>query len=180
MTRSRSTCAWFSGAVLCVGLLGCAPAEEGSPTTENAAGAEEEIPSSQEFSQEANMRALNATVADFATHLMAEDLDQFTDLFTQDAIRFPPEAAPIVGMDAIRAGMVRQFENVDQAITIRLEESEFTGDLAFVRGTFAVTQTTPDGSSGELVGSWMNLMRRSPDGRWRIARNMWNSDSPPS
>lgn len=164
---------------LLLALLGCAaPAGQDQGTSEEPAPESSSMPSAQEFSEEAALRALNATVADFAALLMAEDLDGFMDLFTEDAIRLPPEAPPIVGTDAIRAAQFGQFEAFDQNITIRMDESEFTGDMAFVRGSFAVTQTLPDGTSADLVGSWMNLMRRSPDGKWRIARNMWNRDSP--
>ncbi|MEM9406518.1 MAG: nuclear transport factor 2 family protein [Acidobacteriota bacterium] len=168
--------------VLTLALAACAtPAGQGDPAEESAAGPAGEdssMPSAQEFSHEADLRALNATVADFAAFLMTEDLDGFMDLFAEDAIRLPPEATAEVGIDAIRASQYRQFEDFDQDITIRMDESEFSGDLAFVRGTFAVTQTRTQGPTIEMVGSWMNLMRRSPDGKWRIARNMWNRDRP--
>lgn len=164
--------------VLAFTLVGCAgPA--GQEAAADAADAEEaNMPSAQEFSEEADLRALNATVADFAALLMSENLDGFMDLFAEDAIRLPPEAPAQVGLDAIRAAQYRQFEDFDQDITIRMDESEFSGDLAFVRGSFAVTQTRANGPTIDLVGSWMNLMRRSPDGKWRIARNMWNRDQP--
>lgn len=160
-------------------LAGCAtPAGQEEAAGEDQAEESSSMPSAQEFSEEAAIRALNATVADFAALLMAEDLDGFMDLFTDDVIRLPPDTPPIVGVDAVRAAQYTQFENFDQNITIRMEESEFSGDLAFVRGSFAVTLTYTDGTETELVGSWMNLMRRSPDGKWRIARNMWNRDRP--
>ena len=165
-----------------LGLVGCSPpAETSTPAVEDVGSAEEPgRVSAEEFSKDASLRALNATVADFARTLMEEDLDGFMSLFTEEAIRLPPDAPSVQGTDAIRASMYRQFENVDQIITIRMDESEFSGDLAFVRGSFGVTQTNEDGSIGEFVGSWMNLMRRGADGRWRIARNMWNRDQPPA
>lgn len=161
------------------GALACAPQTGSEPEPAEAAESETPaMPSAQQFSEDSDLRALRETVALFAQTYGEEDLDGFMDLFTDDVVRLPPEAPEIKGTDAVRANMYNQFENADSQITIHMEESEFSGDMAFVRGTFAVTGTTADGESTDLIGSWMNLMRRGADGKWRIARNIWNRDQP--
>ena len=74
--------------------------------------------------------------------------------------------------------MAGVFQNADLEVQIHVEEIEFSGELASVRGTFALITVPKDGSaSSEIQGNWMRLMRREPDGHWLLARELWNAES---
>ena len=156
-------------AILLAGLfvLACPPVEE--EVAEDPAAVEPSI---------GDERALNALVADFMVAINSSDADGVAVLYASDAIRMPPDAPEIRGREAIRQNMEGVFENADIEVQVHVEETEFSGELASVRGTFALITGPKDGSaSSEIQGNWMRLMRREPDGRWLVARELWNSES---
>src|SRR5262245_53931023 len=73
------------------------------------------------------------------------DWDTVTRLFTPDAIRFPPNQAPVVGRKAMRAWL-ETFPPL-QEFTITAEEIVGCDDLAFVRGSYAMTLRSEPGTT---------------------------------
>ncbi len=133
----------------------------------------------QTFAREAHLAALNELVGHYVMAYQEEDLDAFVALYTEDAIRMPPDQPAFSGSAAIRSDMVRTFAAQDTEITVHIDETEFSGDIAFLCGTWAVRATLADGSgTTESVGKWVNLSRRMPDGSWKIQRDIWNRDHP--
>jgi hypothetical protein len=65
-------------------------------------------------------------------------------------------------------------------ITLTTTADEVTGhgDLAYVRGTFGVTATLPDGSTMNDKGSFLEIRRQQADGTWALTRDIWHSDLP--
>lgn len=124
-------------------------------------------------------RALNALVADFIVAINESDADGAAALYASDAVRMPPDAPAVRGREAIRQNLEAAFENADIEVQTHVEETEFSGELASVRGTFALTAAPKgsDAASTEIQGNWMRLMRREPDGHWLVARELWNTDS---
>ncbi len=156
-------------AILLAGLfvLACPPVEE--EVDEDPAAVEPSI---------GDERALNALVADFMVAINSSDADAAAALYASDAVRMPPDAPEIRGREAIRQNLEAAFENADIQVQVFVDETEFSGELASVRGTFVLTTVPKDGSaSSEMQGNWMRLMRREPDGHWLVARDLWNSDS---
>ena len=99
----------------------------------------------------------------------------------------PGDAPAWIGNPAIRDGFAqfpfeqgpggqlgsRQSEDlVDEAIVC-------SQDCLFARGTWREEFTPQDGS--ELLryaGKWVWLIRRQPDGNWKIVWQIWNRDAP--
>ncbi len=61
---------------------------------------------------------------------------------------------------------------------IELLEVEVRGDLAYVRGQYVMTVVLPDGDSATGSGNMLEIWFKGSDGRWRLARDIWNSDRP--
>ncbi len=94
-------------------------------------------------------------------------------------MRMPPNAPPLIGKEAIRAAYQSTLDQFTGEITLSLEEVEFGGDWAFVRGTSPVTLTPKAG--GELIqdeGKYLSIRKKQPDGSWKIFRTIWNSNNP--
>ena len=156
-------------AVLFVGLftVACPPAEE--EVAEEQSAVEPSI---------GDESALNALVADFMVALNASDADAMAALYAPNGRRMPPNGPPIVGREAIRQNIAQTFEVSDLEVQIQVEETQFSGELAYVQGTFALGVIPKDGSRRtDSLGNWMRLMRREPDGRWLVAYELWNLDS---
>ena len=156
-------------AVLFVGLftVACAPVEEEVVEDQNAV--EPSI---------GDERALNALIADFMVALNTSDADAMAALYATNGRRMPPNGLPIVGREAIRQNVAQTFESSDLEVQLQVEETRFSGELAYVQGTFALGVTPKDGSPRtDSLGNWMRLMRREPDGRWLVAYELWNFES---
>lgn len=156
-------------AILIVGFLSaaCSPVEEEVAEDPNAV--EPSI---------GDERALNALIADYLVAMNSGDADGMAALYASDAVRMQPDGLPITGRETIRQNMARAFEVSDLNVTMQVLETEFSGELAYVRGTFLLVVSPKDGSeTTESLGNWMRLMRREPDGRWLVAYSLWNLQS---
>ena len=172
MMNSNRTLWRFGACFLAICLVGftaisCAPSEEEVAEDPNAV--EPSI---------GDEKALTALVGNYVVAVNSSDADGIAALYAADAIRMPPDALPTSGRESIRQNMAGTFENADLEVQLHIEETEFSGELAYVRGTFALTTTPKDGSASSAIqGNWMRLMRREPDGRWLVAEELWNTDS---
>ena len=57
--------------------------------------------------------------------------------------------------------------------TNKLVEYGVEGDLAYQVGTYAIT-----GSDSPEQGKFLNVLKRQPDGTWKVAVSIFNSDKP--
>jgi uncharacterized protein (TIGR02246 family) len=115
---------------------------------------------------------------------LANDAQAVLRLFTEDAVLMPHHGVkPVVGKAAARAfwfpssGPPTTVTLFDQAI----DEINGVPDLAYVRGRSKVEWTTGTGADAKKsgnAGTNLTLLRRQPDGSWRIAVQMW--DDPPN
>ena len=161
----------FAGVIvlllLAVLAAACAPVEEG--VSEDPDAVEPSI---------GDENALNALIADYMVAVNSGDADGMAALYAADAVRMAPDALPIRGRESIRRSMEQTFETAELNVQLQVKETEFSGELAYVRGTFLLTASPKDGSPPtESEGNWMRFMRREPDGRWRVAYSLWNPQS---
>ena len=166
-TLERLVVGFIALLLLAVLAAACAPAEE--EVAEDPDAVEPSI---------GDENALNSLVADFMVAMNSGDADAMAALYASDAVRMPPDAEAIRGREAIRQNMVAAFEAADIEVQIHIQETEFSGELAYVHGTFALITSPKDGSaSSEIQGNWVRLMRREPDGSWLVADELWNAES---
>lgn len=147
-------------------LVGCAPAEK----------QEESVPE-RDTSQE-NLDAINAIVGGFVNAYNDADAEALTQLFAEDGIRMPPGASSFAGHSRIKSEFEAEFEQGTGTIVVNLQETVMGEDLAFTRGTWAITTQPEGGEATSVVGKWINLVTRQDDGSWKISRNIWNLDTP--
>lgn len=169
ITRATESPAIGLLAVLLVGLftVACPPAQE--EVVEDPSAVEPSI---------GDEDALNALVADFMVALNTGDADGMAALYAANGRRMQPDGPPIVGREAIRQNISQAFEASDLEVQLQVEETRFSGELAYVQGTFALGVVPKDGSPRtDSLGHWMRLMRREPDGRWLVAYELWNLES---
>jgi uncharacterized protein (TIGR02246 family) len=124
-----------------------------------------------------DIEAIRSVIERDAEAVRSADWDTVTRLFTPDAIRFPPNQAPIMGRTAMRAWL-ETFPPLQQ-FTITADEIVGCDDLAFVRGTYVMTlhrgtDTPPQVDRGHYLG----LLRRQADGSWLWSTDMAVSELP--
>lgn len=109
---------------------------------------------------------------------LANDREQVMATLTEDAVLLPSGLAALEGSDAIREFWWPADSpptRVTEFTAVQREVGGY-GELGFVRGSFALSFTY-GGSSYSSAGEYMSILRRLPDGVWRISHRMW-SDRP--
>lgn len=104
------------------------------------------------------------------------NIDGVLELYSEDAIQLPPDAAPIVGLKEIRRQLVEELKRVSVDTSILVEEVEAGSEIAFARGRYEMIVHPKDGSrETEASGSWLDILKRQPNGSWRIRRSAWSN-----
>lgn len=155
----RHLCLLVAGAVMVSGVLGFSGAAVGGEKEDMAAIAKV---------REMEMASVNEATSDHVTHVYAKDVKYY-----------PPNAAALEGTDAVKAwldGLVGQFDAnlkyTDANVVIR-------GDMAFEQYAGVVTMTPKAG--GEAMTEnvrGIHIYKKGADGAWRIAYDIWNTDTP--
>lgn len=148
----------------------CAPVED-----------QEEPAAEQVATTEADEEAISGLQATYLAALDAGNAEQYAAVFTDDGVLMVPNAPPVNGSEAIGAYIQAGFDQTDfENHDISTAEMMVLGDWAFARGTLMGTiAEQPDGEPLESTRSWVMIFRRQPEGSWRIARYILNSDDPP-
>ena len=123
---------------------------------------------------EHDLAAIRAAIVKDEAAVRRADWDAITHMFTEDAIRFPPNQQPIRGRVAMRAWL-ETFPPFEE-FAITADEIVGGEGLAFVRGTYAMTISGPTPVTDR--GNYMGLMRQQPDGSWLWATDMALSELP--
>jgi uncharacterized protein (TIGR02246 family) len=146
-------------------LPACAPPPE-PPTVESP-------------SVEADIEALKTAAADWDAAWNSQDLEKLLSLYTEDAVRMPPNEAAEVGKEAIRGSLQRSFGEFTSQGGSVVDDVRVSGDLAYVRGTGEYTDTPKTGGEPiQGVGKWVAVHQRQPDGSWKMICEIWNSNLP--
>jgi uncharacterized protein (TIGR02246 family) len=108
---------------------------------------------------------------EWARQWSAKELDPVVSLYAADAVFLPSSGGRITGQAAIR-DLFRQALAVNTPrITVISVSTGRSGDLAYDSGDYVETLTS-DGTTRELHGSYLAVLRRGPGG-WRIVQHVW-------
>ena len=123
--------------------------------------------------------AVNDIWTRYSASLNAGDLDSWLSLWTDDGVQLPPGEPPVVGKDQIRARNRGVLDKFTFNISITNDEVGVASDWAFARGTYTATLTPKAGGRAiPINGKYMTILKRQPDGSWKIHRDIFNSNVP--
>lgn len=106
----------------------------------------------------------------------AKDAQALAALYTEDAMRLPPDATRIVGREAIAAMFEDEFAAGLENLQLEPTDIGHDGDLGWVVGNQSID--FPMGETmGTGTGNYVIVYRREADGVWRIVIDTWN-DAP--
>jgi uncharacterized protein (TIGR02246 family) len=115
------------------------------------------------------------------TAAKAGDVATLATLWADNAVALPPGERPVIGIDAIREWLKRDQESAGKfEITeykIDFQEIHVLGSEAVEWGRTRVAMR-PKGGQGSMSisGNILRVLRRQPDGTWKVARAIWNRD----
>ena len=124
---------------------------------------------------EADKTAIRAAEDSFVAYGRSRRDSATAALYTENAILMPPNQGAVEGRAAIRAWL-EHFPAMSE-FTLSPIEIDGNGDLAYVRGTYALTIAAASGKPATPDhGKYVVIRRRQPDGKWLIAVDIFNSD----
>jgi uncharacterized protein (TIGR02246 family) len=122
--------------------------------------------------------AAEAATQAYRTAWLTNDPATIMATLTPDAIMFPSAMPPIVGADAIRKfwfPATTSTRVVD--MELKVDNIHVDGDTAVTSGmgslTFVVTASGVAAAPRTQRHWHVNVLRRQPDGAWKIWRRMW-------
>jgi len=142
-------------------------------------GSSETRPSSGAMA-EPDKAGIQKTRTEYVSAWKAADAERLADLYTTDALVLYPNQPGVEGRDAIHAYFKAFFaEFVQEDFELTSAEVEIVGPWAFDRGAYR-WKASPRAGGDPIAdyGKYLVILRREPDGGWKIARDMDNSDRP--
>jgi uncharacterized protein (TIGR02246 family) len=103
----------------------------------------------------------------FAVSLNRGDVDAAITLYESEAVFAPQPGEEVTGLEAIRDAL-RQFAALKPRLRGEITNVLTAGDVALVQNRWQLEGTQPDGSPVEMRGHSADVLRRAPDGGWRI------------
>lgn len=129
----------------------------------------------------ADLTAMKEKINQYAVTCNAGDFDRWISSWTDNGIQMPPDTPTRIGKEQIRAGMKPLFDQFILKIAITNNEARVSGDLGFLRGTYTLSMVPKAGGDTIKVdGKYLTVFERQADGSWKIARDIFNSNVPPT
>lgn len=123
-----------------------------------------------------DIQAINALRDQFATAYNSSDAAAAAACFADDVVLMLPDRPALEGKQAIQAALEDFFkQNAAKMVHIPLE-TQVAGDWAYDRGNITETVTPKAGKPIERPVKYLVILKRQPDGSWKIHRDMDNSD----
>jgi ketosteroid isomerase-like protein len=136
----------------------------------------------QKVNDPADIKAIKDNLDAFNKAEMANDVAWFTSkCYLENSLRMPPNRGPLVGKDEIGKALQASYDAYNSIKQDSAADDIWSsGDLAVARGKFTWNATPKATGLGPIneQGKWAAVYRRQPDGSWRCAFDIWNSDRP--
>jgi uncharacterized protein (TIGR02246 family) len=114
-------------------------------------------------------RAIRAVVDTWFAASRSGDLDTVLSLMTDDVVFMVPGQQPF-GKEAFAAAS-KGMANVAMDGTSEIVELRVLGEWAYLRNRIDLRVTPPGGATTRRSGYTLTILRKEPDGRWRLARD---------
>jgi ketosteroid isomerase-like protein len=112
--------------------------------------------------------------------MAAGDMHRYGAILADDAVFMPPNSAAKIGVELRQwlGDFLEQFST--EWLALAHGETVVVGDFAFHDYTYSMRFTPrAGGEPGVGHGKGLHVLRRQPDGSWKIVRNVWNAAPPP-
>jgi len=110
----------------------------------------------------------------------AKDVDKTASYYSDDALVLPPNMPAINGKQGARAMWQGMFSvpGFGGGWKVSKVEVARSGDLAYVTGTYELSETDAKGKPMTDKGKYLEVWKKQADGTWKCVVDMFNSDLP--
>jgi uncharacterized protein (TIGR02246 family) len=106
-------------------------------------------------------------IESFANALNSRDVDAAIALYEPEATFSPRPGDDVKGLQEIK-GALEQFAALEPRLRGEITKVLTAGGVALVQNRWQLEGRQPDGSPVEMRGHSADVLRRAPDGSWRI------------
>ena len=108
----------------------------------------------------------------------AKDVDKAMSYYADDALMMLPNIPALTGKDSIRTIWKSLLEAPGFAGGWKVTKVEVSGELAFVTGTYEITENDDSGKPMTDTGKYIKNWKKQPDGSWKCVAHTLSSDQP--
>ena len=122
--------------------------------------------------------AINNIRLEFEAGENTDNLDRMTRYLAADVVAMPPNRAITKGATDFTESLRGFLGAYKVAVKYTTDEIVLSGDWAFERGTAIETMTPKGGGAAETSSAKYLWLYHRNNGKWELARLMWNSSDP--
>jgi ketosteroid isomerase-like protein len=110
----------------------------------------------------------------------AKQLEDGLSYYADGAASFYPNVPVATNMEAIRKNWATMLALPSLSLGWKVSKVDVasSGDLAWAYGTSEISYNDPKGNPIKDRGKWVDVLRKQPDGKWKIVADIFNSDLP--
>ena len=124
--------------------------------------------------------AIEQVRLDFNAAFNKGNTQAMSELIDDNGIWLPPGQSIVVGKDKIVANYANYFAKVRSQFELKPSDIQVGGDWASMCGDFTRVDTPKDGGTVQKVsGHYLFVLKKQPDGKWKIARDIWSDSMQP-
>lgn len=129
---------------------------------------------------EVDLQAIDRVRDAHVAALNAGDAQAWVAQFTEDGVQMPPGAPAGIGRAMIRTWSQALLDQFRVQFALVVDEVRILGEWAFERGGYTISLNAKAGGPQiQDIGKYITVYQRKPGDTWRMARDIWNSNSPP-
>ncbi len=119
--------------------------------------------------------AIDRVRLDFNAAYGNGDARAIAELLDPHAVWMPPGEPALTGRENIRERYERFFTRVSSTFELKAGDIRLCGDWAFLSGDWNRGDTPKSGgAAGNVAGHYLMVLKKQPDGAWKITRDIWN------
>jgi ketosteroid isomerase-like protein len=112
----------------------------------------------------------------FEDFMRAADTQGAAAMYAPDAVVLPPNHARVQGRADI-AALFKGYTDAGFSLKLTPTDTWIDGALGARSGTYVLLDKDQKEADH---GKWIEVWKKGADGKWWLARDMWNSDAPAS
>jgi ketosteroid isomerase-like protein len=119
--------------------------------------------------------------SDFNAAFSTGNAEAMSRLIDGNAVWLPPGRPSSVGKEPITAWYADYFKKFRSKIDLKSGDIQVCDGYAFMSGDFSRADSPKAGGTVKKVsGHYLFVLKKQPDGTWKIARDIWNESAKPA
>jgi uncharacterized protein (TIGR02246 family) len=129
---------------------------------------------------ETDLQAIDEVRDAHVAALNAGDAEAWAAQFTDDGVQMPPNAPANVGRAMIGSWSQAFLDHFRVQFALSVDEVRVLDEWALERGEYTISlHPKAGGPPMQDSGKYITVYQRDAGATWRMARDIWNSSTPP-